>query len=129
LIIGSIGMGTEGPHPTVVVVGGDGAEVMEPAVDGPSKETNDFRRTISLTGIEGVKVVGDPKAQRMEELEDSFPPTYKENSPKELLALEYVANFRRQLLELYADRKPFLLTPFNECRVPVCGLSWLPPPL
>ena len=49
-----------------------------------------------------------------------FPPSYKDNLPKELLVLQYADNFRRQYVHLYRDRKPLFLNPVNECLVEVC---------
>eukprot|EP01028_Stygiella_incarcerata_P003938 TRINITY_DN1823_c1_g1_i1.p1 TRINITY_DN1823_c1_g1~~TRINITY_DN1823_c1_g1_i1.p1 ORF type:complete len:212 (+),score=62.18 TRINITY_DN1823_c1_g1_i1:132-767(+) len=46
-----------------------------------------------------------------------YPATYKTNSPKELLVLDYVENFRRQYVQLFPSRPPLLLTPENECNV------------
>ncbi|XP_014674588.1 PREDICTED: dynein regulatory complex subunit 7-like [Priapulus caudatus] len=48
-----------------------------------------------------------------------FPDSYKSNTPKELLILGYAENFRRQYVHLYKDRKPLLLSPFNECECEV----------
>ena len=47
----------------------------------------------------------------------SLPHSYKSNSTKEELALEYAENFRRQFVSLFPDRKPLLLFPKNECGV------------
>jgi hypothetical protein len=47
----------------------------------------------------------------------SLPHSYKSNSTKEELALEYAENFRRQFISLFPDRKPLLLFPKNECGV------------
>ncbi len=56
----------------------------------------------------------------MEEFnKDDFPKTYNENSKKEKLVLAYAENFRRQYVNLYRDRKPLFLNPYNECYVEV----------
>ena len=47
----------------------------------------------------------------------SLPHSYKSNSTKEELALEYAENFRRQFISLFPDRKPLILFPKNECGV------------
>ena len=46
-----------------------------------------------------------------------LPHSYKSNSTKEELALEYAENFRRQFVSLFPDRRPLLLFPKNECGV------------
>ena len=56
--------------------------------------------------------------QRLGRLDiSSLPHSYKSNSTKEELALEYAENFRRQYVSLFPDRKPLLLFPKNECGV------------
>lgn len=45
---------------------------------------------------------------------------YYENSAKDDLILQYVANFRRQYTQLYIGRKELLLCPKNEFGIPVC---------
>ncbi|OQR93206.1 hypothetical protein THRCLA_22330 [Thraustotheca clavata] len=51
---------------------------------------------------------------------NDMPLSYTCNSNKELLCLEYVANFRKQFEELIADsdRPPLYLCPPNECGIP-----------
>ena len=46
-----------------------------------------------------------------------LPHSYKSNSTKEELALEYAENFRRQFVSLFPERRPLLLFPKNECGV------------
>lgn len=46
-----------------------------------------------------------------------FPPSYKENSPKEKMLLEFAENFWRQYTHLYPDREPLFMCPVNECGV------------
>ncbi|KAG2470228.1 DRC7 protein, partial [Polypterus senegalus] len=48
---------------------------------------------------------------------DEFPPSYKENTPKERSIFAMVENFRLQYAYLYPDRKPLILCPLNECKV------------
>ena len=56
----------------------------------------------------------------MEEFDQSeFSPSYKDNLPKENLVLQYAENFRRQMVQLYRDRKPLFLNPINECGIEV----------
>ena len=43
------------------------------------------------------------------------PESYRNNTKKEELMLEYVSNFRRQFEDIYPGRKPLLLCPLNEC--------------
>ena len=43
------------------------------------------------------------------------PESYRNNTQKEELMLQYVANFQRQLEDLYPKRKPLMLCPRNEC--------------
>ena len=43
------------------------------------------------------------------------PESYRNNTQKEELLLQYVANFRRQFEDLYPKRKPLMLCPRNEC--------------
>ncbi|XP_033625449.1 dynein regulatory complex subunit 7-like [Asterias rubens] len=50
-------------------------------------------------------------------IDENQPFTYKENSIKEKLVLQFAENFRRQYVHLYRDRKPLLLNPLNECGV------------
>ena len=45
----------------------------------------------------------------------TFPESYRSNSKKEELVLEYVENFQKQFQFIYPDRKPLFMAPFNEC--------------
>ncbi|KAK3093928.1 hypothetical protein FSP39_021907 [Pinctada imbricata] len=67
------------------------------------------------------KIVVHPPASEpapMEEFDQSeFSPSYKDNLPKENLVLQYAENFRRQMVQLYRDRKPLFLNPINECGI------------
>uniref|UniRef100_A0A665U5U4 Uncharacterized protein n=1 Tax=Echeneis naucrates TaxID=173247 RepID=A0A665U5U4_ECHNA len=45
---------------------------------------------------------------------DSYPESYKTNSPDELQLLAIVENFQHQYFHLYPDHKPLLLCPVNE---------------
>jgi len=47
----------------------------------------------------------------------SLPRSFRENSRKEVLALEYVRNFEEQFVELFPERPRLLLCPKNECGV------------
>ncbi|OQR89593.1 hypothetical protein ACHHYP_06188 [Achlya hypogyna] len=61
------------------------------------------------------------KHRRLEDaVADDAPAPYTSNSNKELLCLEYVANFRKQFEELLPDsgRPPLYLCPPNECGIP-----------
>ncbi|KAL8615670.1 hypothetical protein ACOMHN_034820 [Nucella lapillus] len=64
-------------------------------------------------------IVSPPQPVKEEEVFDpaEFPPSYKDNLPKEQLVLQYADNFRRQYIHLYRDRKPLFLNPVNECLV------------
>ena len=55
---------------------------------------------------------------RIASLDQSLlPHSYRSNSTKEELCLEYVENFRRQFISLFPQRQPLLLFPKNECGV------------
>ena len=43
------------------------------------------------------------------------PESYRNNTHKEELMLQYVANFQRQFEDLYPKRRPLMLCPRNEC--------------
>jgi len=59
------------------------------------------------------------KLKRISETDVSeLPVAYRSNSKKEGLALDYVANFERQYIDLYPYRAPLLLCPLNECGMP-----------
>lgn len=47
-----------------------------------------------------------------------MPDSFKKNTLKESLVLEYVQHFRKQFIQLYPDRRPLMLTPLNEAGVP-----------
>jgi hypothetical protein len=49
---------------------------------------------------------------------DALPDSFRRNSLKESLVLEYVEHFRKQFVQLYPDRPPLLLAPLNEAGVP-----------
>ena len=56
------------------------------------------------------------KLQRVSEIDVmEQPESYRNNTKKEELMLEYVSNFRRQFEDIYPGRKPLLLCPLNEC--------------
>ena len=59
------------------------------------------------------------KERRLKELVDSgemqFPDSYRKNSTKEEMCLEFVDNFKNQFTQLYPSRSALLLTPRNEC--------------
>jgi len=58
------------------------------------------------------------KARRIRLLDvEELPSTYRMNSNKEDLCLEYVENFRTQFVQLFPKRKELLLCPKNECKV------------
>jgi len=58
------------------------------------------------------------KARRIRLLDvEELPPTYRMNTNKEDLCLEYVENFRTQFVQLFPKRKELLLCPKNECKV------------
>lgn len=48
----------------------------------------------------------------------NLPESYRVNSPKERLCLDFVTNFSRQFRLLYNNRKPLFVMPINECSVP-----------
>ncbi|XP_039619776.1 dynein regulatory complex subunit 7 isoform X2 [Polypterus senegalus] len=60
---------------------------------------------------------------------DEFPPSYKENTPKERSIFAMVENFRLQYAYLYPDRKPLILCPLNECKVQKSVCTTLRPTL
>nr|KAG5712915.1 hypothetical protein BaRGS_007512 [Batillaria attramentaria] len=86
----------------------------EPAADQIEELTEDAEAL--KQELEKIVVVTPPQPPRPEEKFDpaDFPPSYKDNLPKELLVLQYVDNFRRQYVHLYRDRKPLFLNPVNE---------------
>ena len=55
------------------------------------------------------------------------PESYRNNTHKEELMLQYVANFQRQFEDLYPKRRPLMLCPRNECgmRSPTCSQTRL----
>jgi len=58
------------------------------------------------------------KARRIRLLDvEELPPTYRMNTNKEDLCLEYVENFRTQFVQLFPKRKELILCPKNECKV------------
>jgi hypothetical protein len=60
------------------------------------------------------------KLKRISEVDESeLPASYRSNSKKEKLCLDYVANFERQFIDLYPYRAPLLLCPINECGLAV----------
>ncbi|KDO23978.1 hypothetical protein SPRG_10675 [Saprolegnia parasitica CBS 223.65] len=72
------------------------------------------------------------KHRRLEDAAgDVAPPSYTANTNKELLCLEYVANFRKQFEELLPDsgRPPLYLCPPNECGIPKFVCTTLRPTL
>jgi hypothetical protein len=48
---------------------------------------------------------------------DDYPNSYRFNTKKEELVIEFVDNFKRQFQYVYPDRRPLILTPLNECGV------------
>ncbi|XP_063724465.1 dynein regulatory complex subunit 7-like isoform X2 [Symsagittifera roscoffensis] len=62
---------------------------------------------------ESKKPFKPPDGLRVKDL----PLSYRSNSQKEELIIEYAENFRRQYVHLYRDRKPLLLSPLNEAGV------------
>ena len=48
---------------------------------------------------------------------EDFPESYRSNSKKEELVLEYVENFKKQFQYIYPDRRYLFLCPLNECAV------------
>ena len=46
-----------------------------------------------------------------------YPESYRTNSKKEELVLEYVFNFKKQFQFIYPDRRYLFLSPVNECGV------------
>jgi hypothetical protein len=78
-----------------------------------------FRRSLHL-----VRVIDDQQLLFSRPLvvcenPDDYPESYRSNSDKEELILQYVDNFRRQYHYIYRDRKPLFLNPVNECGVTV----------
>lgn len=47
----------------------------------------------------------------------NFPISYRTNSPKEDLCLEFVEHFRSQYVQLFPTRPPLMLSPENECKL------------
>lgn len=47
----------------------------------------------------------------------NYPESYRSNSRKEELVLEYVENFQKQFQFIYPDRKPLFMAPYNECGI------------
>ncbi|XP_025105160.1 dynein regulatory complex subunit 7-like [Pomacea canaliculata] len=92
--------------------------------DTEEEQSFDFTETFT-DGAEELKkeldniIVVAPEPEQPEEVFDpsEFPPSYKDNLPKEQLILQYADNFRRQYVHLYRDRKPLFLCPVNECGV------------
>lgn len=48
---------------------------------------------------------------------EDYQESYRSNTKKEELVLEYVENFKKQFQYIYPDRRPLFLTPLNECAV------------
>ena len=68
------------------------------------------------TDVRGAREPQKISRMQMVDAQD-LPRSYSNNSPEELLVLEYVENFRRQFVQLYPNRKQLLLVPRNECGV------------
>jgi hypothetical protein len=49
---------------------------------------------------------------------DALPDSFRRNSLKESLVLQYVEHFEKQFVQLFPDRAPLLLCPLNEAGVP-----------
>merc|ERR1711871_37591 len=60
----------------------------------------------------------NPKLWRIANLDpDAMPDSYRLNSPKEELILEYVEDFKHKFIELFPERHELLLCPYNECGI------------
>lgn len=57
-----------------------------------------------------------PPPVKCENPED-YPESYRYNTKKEELVLEYVENFKRQFQYIYPDRRYLFLSPLNECGI------------
>lgn len=69
---------------------------------------------------EEIEWTPNAKLKRIAEIDFAEQPaSYRSNTKKEELTLEYVENFNRQYVDLYPSRAPLLLAPLNECGVPV----------
>jgi hypothetical protein len=90
------------------------SEEEEEEVKGPEEE---YEEEYTAEEIEWTP---NAKLKRISEVDVSeLPKSYRVNSDKETLCLEYVANFERQYVDLYPFRAPLLLCPLNECGIPV----------
>ena len=70
-------------------------------------------------GLQGEGITPSAKNLRVDEVDaDMLPFTYRSNTTKEDLVMEYVENFRVQFVQLYPNRPPLLLTPQNEVQFP-----------
>lgn len=62
------------------------------------------------------------KVQRIQQLSEAeLPLSYRSNTSKEELVIEYVETFCDQFESLYPHRRPLYLLPKNECGIRVCA--------
>lgn len=64
---------------------------------------------------EGVRSTKEERIRALRH--DALPASFRTNSRKEELCMEYVEDFRRKFVDLFPDRRPLLLCPPNECGV------------
>jgi hypothetical protein len=93
--------------------GGEGGEEGGEEDGAPPEGPADFG---GETDVRGAREPQKISRMQMVDAQD-LPRSYSNNSPEELLVLEYVENFRRQFVQLYPNRKQLLLVPRNECGV------------
>ncbi|XP_011446060.2 dynein regulatory complex subunit 7-like isoform X1 [Crassostrea angulata] len=99
----------------------DSDDVIKEEDETENEEGEDLTEDAEALKAELAKIVVHPPSYEqslMEEFDQAeFSPSYKDNLPKENLVLQYAENFRRQMVQLYRDRKPLFLNPVNECGV------------
>eukprot|EP00906_Rhabdomonas_costata_P030675 RCo043369 len=80
--------------------------------------TTTFRNTTELDW-EGRPPYAMTKLERLRKFpkQMTFPTSYRSNSPKEDLCLEFVEHFRGQYVQLFPERPPLMLSPLNECGI------------
>ena len=94
------------PEPEPELLGEEGEEA------GEEEEVEEFEDVDDVADTPNEKLLRTSRIDMMTQ-----PESYRNNTQKEELMLEYVANFRRQFQDLYPKRKPLMLCPRNECGV------------
>ena len=92
------------PEPEPELLGEEGEEA------GEEEEVEEFEDVDDVADTPNEKLLRTSRIDMMTQ-----PESYRNNTQKEELMLEYVANFRRQFQDLYPKRKPLMLCPRNEC--------------